>query len=34
MARCDSAANRFQMPPVWEPGSRESRERGKKHNQV
>ena len=23
MARCDSAANRFQMPPVWELGSRE-----------
>lgn len=27
MARCDSAANRFQMPPVWELGSGE-RERG------
>lgn len=25
MARCDSAANRFQMPPVWEPGSRAGR---------
>lgn len=23
MARCDSAANRFQMPPVWELGSGE-----------
>lgn len=28
MARCDSAANRFQMPPVWEPGSRERGETG------
>lgn len=25
MARCDSAANRFQMPPVWEPGSNAGR---------
>lgn len=34
MARCDSAANRFQMPPVWELGSRARGELGKKHNQV
>ena len=34
MARCDSAANRFQMPPVWEPGSRVRAKTGKKHNQV
>lgn len=34
MARCDSAANRFQMPSVWERGSRVQGEGGKKHNQV
>lgn len=33
-ARCDSAANGFQMPPVWEPGSGARGETGKKHNQV
>lgn len=35
MARCDSAANRFQMPPVWESGSRvRAGKAGKKLNQV
>lgn len=34
MARCDSAANRFQMPPVWELGSSErGREREKEGRQ-